>query len=348
MYDAFPITCLAEHVTHIAGRVAESRNPTVIISLNMADWLTPYHMPHDQCLSIGQAPSQGIVYAISENIVVKVPFQYPITDQLDLEAELRRDDSLRSFELLRKEANIYQILALHPHPNIVRCIYARPASCLFLERALKPLQLAQAQATNQLQYRWIRQLLSAVVRLEELGYTHGDLAVQNIGIDDNDCLKIFDFGSATNKADGTFNYTLEKDYTGLSTCMYFLLSGVDPVASAKNWDEVRCIQREMSEGRYSIVPEAKVLKKVIIDGWTPGATRRTFGEIKKVVEGIIGADEDAVSHPPAPKDYRAMEAICVAWLKKASLESHWLTEKQYRAKLKSLGYDVEEGIWGDG
>lgn len=87
---------------------------------------------------------------------------------------------------------------------------------------MNPLQLAQAQATTQLRYRWIRQLLSAVVRLEELGYTHGDLAVQNIGIDNNDCLKLFNFGNATNKADETFNHALKKDHTGLATCLYFL------------------------------------------------------------------------------------------------------------------------------
>jgi len=314
----------------------------------MADWLTPYCMPHDHCLSIGQAPSQGLVYAIDENIIVKVPFQYPITNRPDSEAESYRDDSLRSFELLRKEANIYQILALRPHPNIVRCLHTRSAVCLFLERALNPLQLAQAQATTRLRYRWIRQLLSAVVRLEELNYTHGDLAVQNIGIDNNDCLKLFDFGNATRKADETFNHALEKDHTGLATCLYFLLSGVDPMANAKDWSEVRCIQRKLSEGRYKIVPEADVLRKVIFDGWTGGAARRTFRETRDMVEGIIGAGEDAALQSPAPKDYRAMEAVCVQWLNTATLESRWLPEQQYRAKWQSLGYNIEEGIWGDG
>lgn len=314
--------------------------------LNMADWITPYCMPHDQCLSIGQAPSQGLVYAIDENIVVKVPFQYPVTDPPNFETELRRDDSLRSFELLRKEANIYQLLALHQHPNIVRCIYARPGSCLFLERALNPLQLAQSQATKQSRYRWIRQLLNAVVQLEELGYTHGDLAVRNIGIDDDDCLKLFDFGSATYKADDTFNRTLENDHTGLSTCLHFILSGVDPMANAQDWEEVRCIQRELSEGRYSIMPEARVLREIIVDGWTGSTTQRTFNETWKAVERIIGPGDSAALYS-APKDYCAMQAACVAWLNAASLESHWLTEEQYRAKLKGLGYDIKEGIWSD-
>ncbi|KAI4176442.1 MAG: hypothetical protein LQ343_000978 [Gyalolechia ehrenbergii] len=314
----------------------------------MADWLTPYYIPHDHCLSIGQAPSQGLVYAIDENIVVKVPFQYPIADNPDSEAELYRDDSLRSFELLRKEATIYRILALRPHPHIVRRLYTQPAPCLFLERAANPLQLAQAQATTQLRYRWIRQLLSAVTWLEELGYAHGDLAIQNIGIDNHNCLKLFDLGNATNKADETFHYTLEKDHLGLANCLYFLLSGVDPLANAKDWSEVRCIQRELNGGQYKVVPEAKVLKEVILDGWTGVAAHRTFREIREMVERDIGTGDDASLHSPAPKDYRGLEAACAEWLDRATLESRWLSEQQYRAKWRSLGYDIEEGIWGDG
>ncbi len=54
----------------------------------MADWITPYRIPHHQCLSIGQAPSQGLVYAVNEDIVVKIPFQYRVTDNKDCEAEV--------------------------------------------------------------------------------------------------------------------------------------------------------------------------------------------------------------------------------------------------------------------
>ena len=64
------------------------------------------------------------------------------------------------------------------------------------------------------------------------------------------------------------------------------------MANAKDWSEVRCIQKELSEGRYKIVPEAKVLRDVVYNGWTGGAARRTFRETREVVEGIIGADDD--------------------------------------------------------
>lgn len=334
-------------ITCLKSRVKYAPSWNFSSTLSMADWITPYRMAHNQCLSIGQAPSQGIVYAIDEHVVVKLPFQYPVTNPSDCDAELYRDDSLRSLELLRKEANMYKKLAIRPHPNIVRCLYARSATCLFLERAINPLQLAQAQATKRLRYCWIRQLLSAVVRLEELGYTHGDLALQNIGIDGNDCLKLFDFGNATSKMDDTFQHMLEKDHSGLATCLYFLLTGVDPLAKAKDWSEVRYIQRDLSEGRFDIMPEAIILRKVILDGWTGAARFRTFGETREIVERIIGADDDD-NNSPAPKDFGAMEAVCVEWLSTAIVESLWLTEEQYREKLKILGHDIEEESQSDG
>ena len=110
--------------------------------LDMADWRTPFSMPHDHCLSIGRAPSQGLVYTNDEGIVIKVPFQYPIMTRPDSEAGFRRDDSLCNCEVLRKEAEIFQILALRPHRNIVRCLRTRPTMCVFLERVMNPLQLA--------------------------------------------------------------------------------------------------------------------------------------------------------------------------------------------------------------
>ncbi len=61
--------------------------------------------------------------------------------------------------------------------------------------------------------------MSAIAWLEGLGYTHGDLAVQNIGVDSNNCLKLFDFGASTSRTHHAFNHVTEKDHTGLATCI---------------------------------------------------------------------------------------------------------------------------------
>ena len=305
----------------------------------MADWITPYCMDQYQILSIGQAPSQGIVYAINDQVVIKLPFQYLVPERLDPDLESFRDDSLRSLELLQKEAEIYAKVALHPHPKIVRCFFAQPESCLFLERVIHPLQLAQAEATKELRLRWIRQLLGAIVKLEELGYIHGDLAIQNLAVDSNDCLKLFDFGSATSKSDDTFNHTLRNDHSGLATCLYFLLSGIDLLAGAKNWGDVRCIQSEISSGRYGIAPEATILKNVILDGWTGVSALQNFSMTREIVEGVIGAGDNSVL--PTARDLCAMRTRCTEWLNAATVELSWIAEKEYREQWRHLDYGLK-------
>ena len=128
-----------------------------------------------------------------------------------------------------------------------------------------------------------------------------------------------------------------------SNCL-FLLSGVDPVANAQDWSKVCYNQTQLSEGRYEIMPEAEVLRVVILDGWTGGAARRALREIQEVVEGIIGTSDEAELHFPAPKDSRALQAIYTQWLDEATLDSRWLTKGQYRAEWRNIGYDIEEEI----
>ena len=96
------------------------------------------------------------------------------------------------------------------------------------------------------------------------------MALQNTGIDGYNWLKLFDFGATTHETHATYDHVFQKDRRGLATCLYYLLAGVDPMANAKVLNEVRCIQRELNEGRYAIAPEAEILKEVILDGldWT--------------------------------------------------------------------------------
>ena len=51
--------------------------------------ITPFLDKLDHCLGIGQVPSQGPVFALDSDIVIKPPFQYIIPDQLDNDALFR-------------------------------------------------------------------------------------------------------------------------------------------------------------------------------------------------------------------------------------------------------------------
>lgn len=62
-------------------------------------WFTPYKLPDRQCLSLG--PSQGIVYQLFKDLVIKMPFQYPVNGLLpEDEANEKIYMSLQSLSIL--------------------------------------------------------------------------------------------------------------------------------------------------------------------------------------------------------------------------------------------------------
>ena len=306
-------------------------------------WITPYRLSPLDCLSIGQAPSQGIVYAINEDVVVKLPFQYCIPNDLGDEFEARRDDALRSFALFAKEIDIYDHLSKNPHPNLTRRLHGVSPPCLFLER-LTPLESCLKHAESKLRHRWVRQLLSAVAWLETLGYTHGDLAVRNIGIDKSGCLKLFDFGTARRRGDEGFCDSIRDDHSALATCIHYILSGVDPFAKARSWKEVRSVEKKLRDGRIEIGPGAEILEGLVRAGWTGRNTDVRFSELLETVEGAPDPAETSGS-TQAMEEVTAMEATCIAWKKTAKPDSRWMSELQYRQAWKNLGHEGPTDIW---
>ncbi|CBX99318.1 predicted protein [Plenodomus lingam JN3] len=82
-------------------------------------WFTPYKFPPSTCLSIG--PSQSIVYEISDEAVVKLPFQYPVARSPPTDDTIEQMHmSLQSLALFKKESTFYDILAKNQHPNLAQ------------------------------------------------------------------------------------------------------------------------------------------------------------------------------------------------------------------------------------
>lgn len=71
--------------------------------------------------------------------------------------------------------------------------------------------------------------------------------------------------------------------------------GNGPSGERKKLERNSLRSKRRREGRYKIVPEAEVLRAAIFDGWIGTAPRRTFWEIREMVEGIIGAGDAAFS-----------------------------------------------------
>jgi hypothetical protein len=145
-------------------------------------WFTPYILPHKDCLSI--AASQGVVCKLSEHHVLKTPYQYPVKGVGEGTSDI--DETIEQLELsqcsvdsFENERAFYQLLETTDLYDIVRVDLSSFENGIVLEY-LQPLETAWYTSSAESRLRWIKQLLRANAKIEELGYTHGNLAIRNM------------------------------------------------------------------------------------------------------------------------------------------------------------------------
>jgi hypothetical protein len=260
-------------------------------------WFTPQKLPSSRCLSLG--PSQGIVYKLSEE-VVKFPFQYPVSDGSTIdETKDHLYLSLRSFAIFKKERQFYDLLAENPHPNIVRRFQSEREDDIILEY-LNLVAEAWGTSTKITRERWIKQLLDALLWIEKLGYLHGDISIRNIGVDHENQLKLFDFGSIVHY-DEDFDEQVLEDHSSLATCIHFLASGVDPLAEAHNVADLYRIRQDLKQGTAVVQEAARDLQEVIQAGWTRvPRSPVSFLQLQKTVADIFGRELQRIDrHAPS-------------------------------------------------
>lgn len=304
-------------------------------------WFTPYKFPPSACLSLG--PSQGIVYALSKNAVVKLPFQYPVDQAASTdEANEQLYMSLRSLALFKKESSFYDFLSEKPHPNLAQRLQSE-LSGIVLER-YKPLQQAWHSSTKAVRLIWIQELLNALEWLESRGCVHGDLKVNNIGINVDNRLRLFDFASFRRRDEEGYSEQVLQDHFALATCIHFLASGIDPVAKAKSLQEVRQTISTL-KGGYGVVDEAaRDFEDVIQAGWRMvPRPASSFSQIRKTVEKIIWASGVNTEYQPETTCFSHLSIVCDSLV--VEKEERWLDECNYRAAWKAKGYETPCGIW---
>ncbi|KUJ07290.1 uncharacterized protein LY89DRAFT_691758 [Mollisia scopiformis] len=307
-------------------------------------FITPFLDELGHCLSIGQAPSQGLVYALDSDIVIKLPFQYIIPDDLDDDAIFYINHGVRSFVAMERELARYDAAANRRHPNIARRLKVDSSDCLFLER-LQPLEQTWVNADEKICHRWVRELLDGICWLEELGFTQGDMAVRNLAVDSSNHLKLFDFGSATTQHHYDYAADVKRDHFGLATCLHYILTGVDPFANVYSVQEVRQIETQLLEGCGTVGAGAEILTNVIQAGWTGQAALTKFSKVKEHVEVIIGVAGLETASKTSEEHYQRLESRCAEWLKRATLDQRWMDPDDYCAACRAKGYETEMDIW---
>jgi serine/threonine protein kinase len=283
-------------------------------------------------LSLG--PSQGLVFELSNEAVIKVPFQYPVTrsqptDEINDQIYI----SLRSLALFKKESAFYALLAKHPHANLAQRLPSKFSSGIILPR-FRSLEQARSLHTNKTHFTWIKQLVNAVAWLEDLGYTHGDFNILNMGIDSQNQLQLFDFGSVMHCDDEGFSEQVLEDHFALATCIHFLASGVDPIAKANSSAEVQQIHSTL-KGGYGIVEEAaRDFEKVIQAGWTGAVS--SFASLRRSIGGI---GDSLVNQSDLPEAQSDVDHLTI------EEDPRWMNEETYRVAWQAQGYETPEDLW---
>ncbi|KAK1657038.1 hypothetical protein BDP55DRAFT_568141 [Colletotrichum godetiae] len=292
-----------------------------------------------ECLSVG--PSQGLVYAINQEIVIKVPFQYPVLE--DTSTHHLLDLSLRSFVSLEKELAVYQTIKAHPHLNITRRLETDEANCLFLER-LTPLEAAWRTSNEPDRRRWALELLDAVRWLENQGWANGDLAVRNLGVDSTNRLKVFDFGSAVDRCHPDYENDLRRDHFDLATCLHFILSGIDPFTGANSYAEVKKVRATLESGHGVVGPGAEVLTGIIQDGWTGRGSTRFSQDFERAFD-ILGPLARSTPTDQSESHYQRLESHCRDWLHNSPRNPHWKDVEGYLLDCKAVGLEADMDMW---
>lgn len=297
--------------------------------------ILPFQKSPGKALSAG--PSQGMAYAIDKDIVIKLPFQYEVSP--DSHLSHCWDLSIKSFIAMENEMAIYDALQVHPHRNFVQRLEPESIDCLFLER-LNPLEKVWPVAARKDRIRWALDLLDATSWLERLGFVNGDLAVRNLGVDKGSTLKVFDFGSSSLCES---KHDVMADHFGLSTCLHFILSGVDPFAGVQSHSDAIHIQDTLKAGQWVIAEGAEVIGDIIQGGWTGSTGAQPFADIFKQVTTILGTPNLSPDPETTITDYHSLRLRCQDWLRENQRNPAWKTLDEYIAACRDAGHDRDVG-----
>ncbi|WQF78813.1 Putative protein kinase-like domain superfamily [Colletotrichum destructivum] len=271
-----------------------------------------------------------------------MPFQYAVIE--DPDEHYLPEPSLRSFISLEKELAVYATLKAHPHSNFIRRLETGQSNCLFLER-LEPLERAWPRSTKPERRRWALELLDAVSWLEAHGWADGDLAVRNLGVDGNNRLKLFDFGSAVHSSHPDYAIDVVRDPFEMATCLHYILSGIDPLKNLCSYAEVKEVRAQLAGGHEVIGPGAEVLADIIHDGWTGRSSSTSFGQIYKRVSSLFRSIAGATLPEHPESHYQRLESRCRDWLGRASSNAGFQEIEGYLRDCKALGIDADLDVW---
>jgi len=232
-----------------------------------------------------------------------------------------------------QENLFYDVLAEQPHPNLAQRLQSKHFAIVL--QYFQPLEQVWSKQSKNTRFAWIQQFLSALEGLENLGYTHGDLHIRNMGIDVNNQLQLFDFGSIMQQDEEYFDEQVLQDHFSMATCIHYLASGEDLLAKATSYQEVQNTLEMLKGGQGTVKPEAKEFEAIIQAGWTGAPVASTFSLLRKTVADIVQSSSN---------ERKKISADPQLYCDDVALEedSRWLCEGDYRAARIAEGFEAPD------
>jgi hypothetical protein len=84
-------------------------------------------------------------------------------------------------------------------------------------------------------------------------------------VDGSNNLKLFDFGSVHQRSEG--NCFIERDLSRLASCVYFLLSGNDPLTNTPNLKSLREVETSLENGTFAVDTVPRPVEDIVKSYW---------------------------------------------------------------------------------
>jgi len=263
----------------------------------------------------------------SADIVVKVPFRFDIRNISDPRSQKRykdhEDSAIKDFE---HEMNVYKVLSTKPHQNVLQPFLLISPHAIFLPRMKESLesrlhQQNERPITVQMQHRWIKQIASGAAWLEHLDYFHCDFGPPNLLLDEDDHIKICDFGNAMERGEKIpgmqvpFYKALPLDHERLpagpateqfaiGSCIYMIRTGNEPLGHLDWPEQLAALVR----GDYPSTDSDTVFGQIIHDCWH--SKYETMAQVEQAIGLVLPdceCDKGASVMDPATCDARVAD-----------------------------------------